>query len=99
MFGRKKPVVVKCYSTEEVGKLIDWMRADEGLLSQMNRQRYEVIAVMPMSYWDETDKIMYFEVTVPYYQYSKLRDQYIEREVFDPILQQRAFSEILGREI
>jgi hypothetical protein len=97
MFKRKKPVVVKCYNQEELGKLINWMRADEGLLSQMNRQRYSVVAVMAMSYWDNPDQLMYFEVTVPAYQYAKLRETYLQKEAFDPILEQRAFSEILGR--
>lgn len=92
----KKPIVVKCYSNEELGKLINWLRADEGLAS-MNRQRYAVTAVMPMQYWDNPDRLMYFEVTVPYYRYKKLREQFIEKEAFDPILEQRAFDSILDR--
>ena len=99
MFKRKKPVVVKCYSKEELGKLLDWMRADKAMLSEMNRQRYTVTAVMAMSYWDIPEELMYFEVAVPYWQYEKLREKFIAREAFDPILQQQAFAEIMGREI
>lgn len=97
MFKRKKPVVVKCYSQEELGKLINWMRLDEALLSQMNRQRYSVTAVMSMSYWDNSNQLLYFEVSVPYHQYAKLREKFIQDEAFDPILQQRPFNQILGR--
>lgn len=99
LFKRKKPVVIKCYNKEELGKLIDWMRADQGYLSEMNRQRYSVTAVMAMSYWDNPQELMYFEVAVPFWQYQKLREKFIQREAFDPILQQQSFNQILGREI
>lgn len=97
VFKRKKPVVVKCYSQEEVGNLLDWLRADQGYLSEMHRQRYTVTAVMAMSYWDNPQQLLYFEVTVPYYQYTKLREKFIQQESFDPILEQRVFNQILGR--
>jgi hypothetical protein len=54
---------------------------------------------MAMQYWDDPNEVMYFEVTVPYYQYKQLRDSYIEKEAFDPILEQRAFAEIMDRDL
>lgn len=98
MFWFKKPIKVKCYDTEELGKLLNWLRRDTGL-SEMNRQRYPVTAVMAMQYWDDPNELMYFEVEVPYYQYKQLREKYIEREAFDPILEQRVFSEIMNRDL
>jgi hypothetical protein len=93
----KKPIIVKCYNNEELGKLINWLRIDEGL-SAIHQQRYTITVVMPMQYWDHQDRVMYFEVAVPYYRYKKLGEQFIEEEAFDPILEQRAFDSILTRD-
>jgi hypothetical protein len=94
----KKPVVVKCYNRNELGNLLNWLRHDTGLV-ELNRQRYPVTAVMAMQYWDNPTEILYYEVSVPYYMFKKLRESYIEKEAFDPVLEQRAFSEILGRDL
>jgi hypothetical protein len=95
----KKPIKVKCYTVEEVGKLLDWLRHDTGL-SQLNRQRYSVTAVMAMQYWENPTEVLYFEVEVPYYMFKKLKKKFIEDEVFDPILEQRAITQgILGRDL
>jgi len=82
----KKAKIVKCYTPEELGKLLAWMRSFSGLAG-LNYQRYEVTAVMAMQYWDNPQEVLYFEVRVPYYIYKKLREKYIERESFDPILE------------
>jgi hypothetical protein len=92
----KKPVVVKCYNKEELGKLVNWLRRNEGLAA-LNRQRYSVTAVMAMQYWDNPNEVLYFEVSVPYYEYKKIRERFIRNEAFDSILEARAFDEILGR--
>jgi len=92
----KKPIKVRCDTTEELGRLLDWLRTDSGL-SELNRQRYAVTAVMAMQYWENPHELMYFEVTVPYYIYKKQRDKFVQTEVIDRVLQQRVFSEILGR--
>lgn len=95
----KKPIKVKCYTIAEVGKLLDWLRHDTGL-SQLNRQHYDVTAVMAMQYWDNPTEVLYFEVEVPHYMFKKLKKKFIEDEVFDPILEQRAISKmILGRDL
>lgn len=90
----KKPVKVKCRSMQEVGRLLNWLRYDTGL-SELNRQRYEVTAVMAMQYWDDPEEVLYFEVEVPYYKYKKIREAFIERESFDEILQMRPIAEIM----
>lgn len=90
----KKPITVKCYSTKQLGNLLDWQRSQLGLTG-MNAQRFEVTAVMRHALWDKPEEVMYFEVSVPYSYYKKLRDTYVKAEAFDPILAQRAFDEIL----
>jgi len=90
----KKPVKVKCRSMDEVGKLLNWLRVDTGL-SQLNRQRYLVTAVMAMQYWDDPEEVLYFEVEVPYSMFKKIREAFIERECFDEILEMRPIAEII----
>lgn len=90
----KKPMMVKCRSMEEVGKLLNWLRYDYGL-SHLNTQRYSVVAVMAMQYWDAPEEVLYFEVAVPYSQYRKVREAFIERECFDSILEMRPIAEIM----
>src|SRR3954462_3961882 len=93
----KKPIKVRCKTKEEVGRLVNWLRIDSGL-SQINSQRYEITVVMAMQYWDDPEEVLYFEVAVPYYKYKKLREQFIERESFDEILQMQAVTEIVRQE-
>jgi|SRR6187551_2572878 len=94
MWPFKADVKVKCRSMDEVGKLLNWLRFDSGL-SELNRQRYEVTAVMAMQYWDNPEEVLYFEVRVPYYRYKKIREAFIERECFDEVLQMRPIAEIM----
>jgi hypothetical protein len=94
----KKPIKVRCYTSEELGKLLDYQRSQWGL-SHLHAQRFGVTAVLAMQYWKHPDRVMYFEVEIPHSMYKKLREKFIEKEVFDPVLEQRAFSQILGREL
>ncbi len=93
----KKPVKVKCQTMEQAGKLLNWLRYDSGL-SEMHRQRYPITAVMARQYWDDPDELMYFEIEVPYHKYKKLREEFIERESFDEILQMRPIAEIVSEQ-
>ena|ERR1041384_7886456 len=90
----KKPVIVKCYNKDELGKLLNWLRLDTGL-SQLNRQRYTVTAVMAMQYWDNPDEVLYFEVSVPHYMFKKIKAEYIKQDAYESIIEQRAIARIL----
>ncbi len=92
----KKPVVIKCYNKDELGRLLNWLRLDTGL-SQLNRQRYEVVAVMAMQYWDNPDELLYFEVSVPYSLFKKMREDYFKQDAINDVLEQRAIAQILHR--
>jgi hypothetical protein len=90
----KRDVQVKCYDLDELAKLLNWYRAQR--FSHMAETQYPVTAVIT-GILNEQQAVKYFIVRIPFTDYKKLRDKFIESEAFDPILQQRSFSEVLGR--
>jgi hypothetical protein len=91
----KKDVQVKCYDLDELAKILNWYRAQH--FSMMADKAFNVTAVIT-GILQEEQAVEYFIVSIPYGNYKHLREKFIESEAFDPILQQRAFSEILGRD-
>ncbi len=51
------------------------------------------------SIFAEEQKVLYFEVEIPYSMFKPLREKLLEQEAFDPVLEQRSFAQILGRDL
>lgn len=98
MWPFKADVKVKCYSNEELAKLLAWYRLQKGLAGISDTAFYVKVHIRGV--FDEYENgagVTCFEVSIPHYMYKNLRDKFIQAESFDPVLQQRAFNEILGR--
>ena len=95
----KKDIVVKCYNLEELAKLLDWYRAQ--YLNKMADTQFPVTAVTNgiFSAYENGPQVLYFEVSIPYIIFKKMKDEFIEKECFDPVLEQRAMAKLLGRDI
>lgn len=91
MFKRTRPVTVKVYEMEQLGKLLDWLRQDEGL-SRLNRSQYTVVANIGMRYWDDSDRVRWFEVEIPHHRYQKLKDEFFRKQGTEEQLQQKILS-------
>lgn len=100
MWPFKPDVKVKCHSNEELANLLSWYRLQLGLYGVSVRS-FEV-TVEIRNIFDELENgngVVGFEVSIPYRHFKELKKKHIQQEAFDPVLEQRAISEILGRDL